>query len=122
MHAHARVSARCKNHDAMTVGLRMGGGRIAPLLFVLAAAAVPRGTAVSLKSALSGVKTHDNPSPVARTCTTCRGPVHSWAQVPVSFHSSICGTGPTGEFPDWYLETLTKFPLITCARSLQHVT
>ena len=49
----------------------------------------------------------------ARTCTTCRGPVHSWAKVPVSFHSSSSGTGPTGEFPDWYLDTLKKFPLIT---------
>ena len=46
-------------------------------------------------------------------CTTCRGPVHSWATLPVSFHSSHTHTGPTGAFSALDIETIRKFPLVT---------
>eukprot|EP00729_Bicosta_minor_P020928 gene20928-17_t len=46
-------------------------------------------------------------------CTTCKGPVHSWKTVPVSFHSATERTGPTGVFPESDLEIISKFPLVT---------
>eukprot|EP01051_Picozoa_sp_SAG22_P002118 SAG22_NODE_92_length_20892_cov_11.188429_10_plen_507_part_00 len=52
------------------------------------------------------------PSPPSR-CSTCRGPVHSWATLPVSFHSSHSHTGPTGAFSELDIETIRKFPLVT---------
>ena len=53
-------------------------------------------------------------SPLSR-CSTCRGPVHSWATLPVSFHSSHSHTGPTGAFAfsELDIETIRKFPLVT---------
>ena len=55
--------------------------------------------------------------PVARatspSCTTCRGPVHSWDHIPLSFHWSSAQTDSTGEFSAEDLETIVKFPLVT---------
>jgi hypothetical protein len=46
-------------------------------------------------------------------CLTCRGPVHSWSTLPVSFHSSAAATGPTGTFSDKDIEVIKRFPLVT---------
>ena len=41
-------------------------------------------------------------------CPTCRGPVWSWATVPIFFHSSEPG-GPRGGFTDLELDTIARF-------------
>ena len=46
-------------------------------------------------------------------CSTCKGPVHSWKTLPVSFHSATERTGPTGLFPAEDMEIIAKFPLVT---------
>ena len=48
-----------------------------------------------------------------RICTTCKGPIHSWSTLPVSFHSSSDSTGPTGAFTNEDLEVIKRFPLVT---------
>ena len=45
-------------------------------------------------------------------CPTCRGPVWSWATVPIFFHSSEPG-GPRGGFTDLELDTIARFPMVT---------
>jgi GH24 family phage-related lysozyme (muramidase) len=71
-----------------------------PLMLLLAAAAAVTATVTA------GL-------PPTSRCSTCRGPVHSWATLPVSFHSSHRHTGPTGAFSQLDIETIRKFPLVT---------
>ena len=56
------------------------------------------------------------PPPVSpsrrRPCKTCKKPQHSWATLPVFWHSSD-PSGPRGGFTDAELQVLAKFPLIT---------
>ena len=54
--------------------------------------------------------------PLRRTCQTCKGPAHSWATVPVSFHGSRLNTdhGASGlELSAADLAAIARFPLIT---------
>jgi hypothetical protein len=51
--------------------------------------------------------------PVARSCPHCAAPVHSWATLPVSFHSSEILTNQRGEFTEAELATIAQFPLVT---------
>lgn len=53
------------------------------------------------------------PSGNRGVCLTCRGPVHSWDTIPVSFHSSAAATGPTGKFAEKDMEVIKRFPLVT---------
>ena len=49
----------------------------------------------------------------AGSCPRCTAPIHSWATLPVSFHSSETRTNHRGEFTDVELATISRFPLIT---------
>jgi hypothetical protein len=55
----------------------------------------------------------------ARTCTTCKAPVHSWDTLPVSFHSARTDTGPDGLWTAEDIETIKKFPLVTVRSRLK---
>lgn len=46
-------------------------------------------------------------------CSTCRWPIHSWATIPASVHTSRTDTGPDGGFTQADLADLAKFPLVT---------
>jgi hypothetical protein len=48
-----------------------------------------------------------------RSCTTCRGPVHSWDTLPVSIHWAISATDARGGFSADQLAVLAKAPLVT---------
>ena len=46
-------------------------------------------------------------------CTTCRWPVHSWATVPASVHTSRQSGTADGTFTDADVAVLSRYPLIT---------
>ena len=46
-------------------------------------------------------------------CTTCVHPAHSWATMPVSFHSARDASKALGEFTAADMATIAKFPLAT---------
>ena len=46
-------------------------------------------------------------------CKTCVHPVHSWATMPVSFHSARDASKARGEFTPADMATIAKFPLVT---------
>eukprot|EP00039_Didymoeca_costata_P016854 m.307435 g.307435 ORF g.307435 m.307435 type:complete len:378 (-) comp16462_c0_seq4:389-1522(-) len=48
-----------------------------------------------------------------RTCSTCKGPIHSWKTMPVSIHCSEGKTTDTGEFLPEELDIIKRFPLVT---------
>ena len=49
----------------------------------------------------------------ARSCTTCKGPVHSWDHIPLSLHWATPETQSDGSFSAQDLQTVEKFPLVT---------
>ena len=46
-------------------------------------------------------------------CTTCIHPAHSWATMPVSFHSARDASNALGEFNEADMAIIAKFPLVT---------
>ena len=46
-------------------------------------------------------------------CKTCVHPAHSWATMPVSFHSARDASNALGEFTAADMEAIAKFPLVT---------
>jgi hypothetical protein len=46
-------------------------------------------------------------------CPTCVHPAHSWATIPVSFHSARDASNALGEFTEADMAVIAKFPLVT---------
>jgi hypothetical protein len=84
-------------------------------------AALPRAwLTVLVISTLSRPTTPSRQRQIFAECATCKPPVHSWATLPVSFHSSEHVTNARGEFTEAEIATISKFPLVTIVRHLQH--
>jgi hypothetical protein len=57
-----------------------------------------------------------------RRCESCVPPRHSWATLPVSFHSARDASNALGEFSAADMATIAKFPLVTIGEQQPHRT
>jgi len=53
------------------------------------------------------------PTYASSFCETCRGPIHSWQTLPVSFHSSERISESDGGFSSEEVDSIARYPLVT---------